>query len=84
MNDFSEDNQSQSPTKTNAFCKGGCGCVLAFIAFLVFCLVVPGGQVHGDPIGFAIALFLLFLIGGCLGLLVRWIYKKGFDAGRKP
>jgi len=58
--------------------------MLAFLAFMVLALVLPGGHVHGDPIGFVLALLLLFLIGGGLGLLVRWIYKKGFDAGRKP
>ena len=84
MSNFPDENERQSPTKTSVFLKGGCGCMLAFFVFVVLALVLPGGHVHGDPLGFALAFLLLFLIGGGLGLLVRWIYMKGFNAGRKP
>ncbi|MCL2347520.1 MAG: hypothetical protein FWC50_04585 [Planctomycetaceae bacterium] len=69
----------QLPTKTGAFFKGGCGCLLAFVAIAVLALLL-GGTAHADPLG----IVFLFLIGGGLGLLVRWIYIKGFDAGHKP
>ena len=86
MGDASNENQRQSPTKTGAFFKGGCGCLLALAVLVVLALVIPGGNVdvHGDPFGLVIFILVLFLIGGGLGLLVHWIYKKGFDAGRKP
>ena len=66
----------QVPTKTSAFFKGGCGCLLAFVAFAVIA-VLFGGNAHADFLGIVV----LFLIGGGLGLFVRWIYKKGFNAG---
>jgi len=68
----------QVPTKTNAFFKGGCGCLLAFVAFAVLALLF-GGNAHADLGG----IIVLFLIGGGLGLFVRWIYKKGFNAGNE-
>ena len=68
----------QVPTKTRAFFKGGCGCLLAFVILAVLAVGL-GGTAHGDPLGIVV----LFLIGGVLGLFVRWIFKKGFDAGQK-
>jgi hypothetical protein len=68
----------QVPTKTGAFIKGGCGCLIAFVALAVLALML-GGTAHADPLG----IIILFLIGGGLGLFVRWIYKKGFDAGHE-
>ena len=74
------------PTKTGCFFKGGCGCLLVLAVFTVLALLIPGGHVdaHGDPLGFLFFFLFLFLIGGSVGLLVRWIYKKGLDAGREP
>lgn len=69
----------QIPTKTSAFLKGGCGCLVTFFAFAFFAVIL-GGNAHFDVGG----LLLLFLIGGVLGLLVRWIYAKGYFAGNKP
>ena len=63
---------------SGAFLKGGCGCLFTFIVLAILALIL-GGTVHADPIG----IILLFVCGGCLGLLIRWIYKKGFDAGRR-
>ena len=86
MSNFPNENERQVPTKTSTFFKGGCGCLLAFFVLVVLALVIPGGHVdvHGGPFGLAVFFLVLFLIGGGLGLLVRWIYTKGFDAGRKP
>jgi hypothetical protein len=67
----------QPPTKTKAFFKGGCGCVLAFALF-AFLAVLLGGHAHADIPG----IIVLFLIGGFLGLFMRWIYKRGFDDGQ--
>jgi len=58
--------------KTEAFTKGGCGCLIAFLVIGLLCVLV-GGSVHID-IGGAIA---LFLIGGVIGLVVLAIYNKG-------
>lgn len=64
-----------SPTKGSAFVKGGCGCLLGFLA-VGFLIVLVGGRMHID-LGGAV---LLFLIGGGIGLLVLWIYNKGRQA----
>ncbi|MCL2117540.1 MAG: hypothetical protein FWH27_03830 [Planctomycetaceae bacterium] len=71
-------NMKQVPTKTSAFFKGGCGCLLAFVALAVLAMLL-GGRAHLDLPGIVV----LFLIGGGLGLFVRWIYKRGFDAGHE-
>ena len=82
------DSPAKIPTKTSAFVKGGCGCLLLFLAFVMLCglaaLCGANVQVHGNLLGLVLFLLFLFLIGGGLGLLVRWIYKKGVDAGNKP
>jgi Na+/melibiose symporter-like transporter len=58
--------------KSDAFVKGGCGCLIAFI--LVGLLVVLfGGRMHLD-IGGAI---ILFGIGGVVGLVFLAVYAKG-------
>jgi len=58
--------------KGSAFVKGGCGCLLAFLAIgLVFVLL--GGSIHIN-LGGAI---LLFVIGGILGLVILAVYHKG-------
>lgn len=51
--------------KAEAFAKGGCGCILAFVVIGLF-FVVLGGRMHIN-LGGAI---LLFLIGGVIGLIV--------------
>ena len=74
------------PTKTKACFMGGCGCVLLFAAFVILALIIPGGRVdvQGDPIlAFTCVFLFLFVVGGILGLLIRWIYKKGYDASKK-
>lgn len=58
--------------KSNAFVKGGFGCLGVFAAFAGIALLL-GGTVNID-VGGAI---LLFVIGGLLGLLTLWIYNKG-------
>jgi len=37
----------QVPTKTGAFFKGGCGCLIAFVAFAALALLF-GGTAHLD------------------------------------
>ncbi len=71
------------PTKSGAFFKVGCGCLLVFGVLAALGLLI-GGQIHADPpeVAIPLGIVMLFLIGGGLGLLVRWIYLKGFDAGR--
>ena len=63
--------------KGEAFVKGGCGCLIAFLLFGFFCVLI-GGQMHID-IGGAIA---LFVVGGLMGLIVLAIYNKGAREGR--
>lgn len=58
--------------KSNAFVKGGFGCLVVFAIFAGIALLL-GGTAHID-IGGAI---LLFIIGGLIGLLILWIYNKG-------
>jgi hypothetical protein len=60
-----------------AFVKGGCGCIVAFLVIgLLF--VAVGGSMHVD-IGGAI---LLFVIGGVIGLVVQAVYSRGYREGR--
>ena len=58
--------------KSEAFAKGGCGCLVAFLVIGLF-FVLIGGHMHID-IGGAI---MLFVIGGVIGLVVLFIYNKG-------
>ena len=58
--------------KSEAFAKGGCGCLVAFLVIGLF-LVLVGGNMHID-IGGAI---MLFVIGGVIGLVVLFVYNKG-------
>ncbi len=62
----------ESPTKGQAFVKGGCGCLLAFVV-LALVAVLLGGRAHADIGG----LVVLFLIGGIIGLVVLAIYNRG-------
>lgn len=64
---------------SQAFAKGGCGCLLAFAA-LALVAVMAGGRAHIDCGGAT----LLFVVGGFLGLIVLAIYKKGAREGRTP
>jgi len=64
-------------SKSTAFFKGGCGCLLAFLA-IGMALVLFGGHMHIDPGG----AILLFVIGGVIGLIVLAIYNKGVREGR--
>ena len=64
--------------RSTAFVKGGCGCLLAFLG-LGLLAAVAGGHVHIDCGGAGI----LFLIGGVIGLIVLWVYKKGVRAGQE-
>ena len=59
-------------TKGAAFVKGGFGCLLLFAAFAVLALVF-GGKAYADLGG----VVMLFVIGGILGLVVRYIYNRG-------
>ncbi len=63
--------------KGGAFAKGGCGCLLAFLA-IGFVVVLFGGNMWLD-LGGAI---MLFVIGGVIGLVVLAVYKKGYTEGR--
>ncbi|MDB2687269.1 hypothetical protein N9Y42_08655 [Mariniblastus sp.] len=58
--------------KTQAFTKGGCGCLIAFLV-IGFLTVLVGGRMHID-IGGAI---ILFVIGGFIGLVVLAIFNNG-------
>lgn len=58
--------------KGEAFIKGGCGCIVAFLAIGIF-FVLIGGTMYIDPGG----AILLFVIGGVMGLIVRAIYNRG-------
>ena len=65
--------------KGDAFVKGGCGCLIAFVVLGLSCALI-GGNVHIDLGG----VILLFVIGGILGLIVLAIYNKGRnDADRR-
>jgi hypothetical protein len=84
MNDVSNEKPRQVPSKTNAFLKGGGGCLIAFIAIGIFVMLF--NELFGSRVNWNVDLtgaVVLFLIGGVLGLYTRWIYKKGFEAGRK-
>ncbi len=63
--------------KSDAFVKGGCGCLLAFLVLGLF-FVIIGGHMHID-IGGAVC---LFAIGGIIGLVVLAIYNRGAREGR--
>ncbi|MBN1975034.1 MAG: hypothetical protein JW787_15440 [Sedimentisphaerales bacterium] len=64
--------------KGEAFVKGGCGCLIAFIVIGLSCVLI-GGHMHIDIFG----AILLFAIGGVIGLIVLAIYNKGKqDAGK--
>jgi len=70
---------NEPPTKGQAFVKGGCGCLLVFVA-LAFIAVILGGRVHADTGG----LIALFLIGGVIGLVALAFYNRGRrDGGSK-
>jgi len=58
--------------KSEAFVKGGCGCLVAFFVIGLF-FVLIGGSMHID-IGGAL---MLFVIGGLIGLLGLAVYNKG-------
>ncbi len=55
-----------------AFVKGGCGCLTAFLAVGLLC-VLFGGHMNIDPLGAV----LLFIIGGVIGLVVLAVYNRG-------
>lgn len=61
--------------RSSAFIKGGVGCLIAFLVFALFAVLL-GGTAHVDFFG----VLLLFVIGGLLGLLVRFIHNKGRQA----
>ncbi len=65
--------------KGEAFVKGGCGCLIAFIVIGLSCVLI-GGNMHID-IGGAI---LLFFIGGIFGLIILAIYNKGKQDAQPP
>ena len=62
------------PSAGRAFVKGGCGCILFFLAAGVI-VAVTGGHVRVDAGG----LILLFLVGGVIGLAIL-----GLRASRRP
>ena len=61
-----------SNDKGSAFVKGGCGCLLAFFAIGMLCVMI-GGNMHIDLCG----AIMLFIIGGVIGLIVLAVYNKG-------
>ena len=63
--------------KGEAFVKGGCGYLIAFLVIGLF-FVLIGGHMHIDICG-ALA---LFTVGGIIGLVVLAIYNKGAREGR--
>ena len=63
---------SSPPSAGQAFGKGGCGCLIAFLVIAALCLLL-GGRVHIDLLGVVV----LFVIGGLIGLVVRYIYIRG-------
>jgi hypothetical protein len=63
--------------KGSAFAKGGFGCILAFLAIGLLCVLL-GGRMYID-LGGAI---ILFVIGGIIGLIVLAIYNKGYSEGK--
>jgi hypothetical protein len=64
--------------KGNAFLKGGCGCLVAFVVLGLSCALI-GGNVRID-LGGAI---MLFVVGGIIGLIVLAVYNKGRDDADK-
>jgi hypothetical protein len=64
--------------KGEAFFKGGCGCLVAFVVLGLSCALI-GGNVHID-LGGAV---MLFVIGGIIGLIVLAVYKRGRDDADK-
>ena len=64
--------------KSEAFVKGGCGCLLAF-AVLGLLAVMFGGHVYLDPGGAV----MLFVIGGVMGLGWLAIFNSGRRAGHR-
>lgn len=66
--------------KSQAFVKGGCGCLVAF-AVLALVVVLVGGRVRID-LGGAVC---LFVVGGLIALVILAVYNKGRrDAGQSP
>lgn len=63
---------SEPPTKTQAFFKGGFGCLLLFLA-VGFLAVIFGGRLRIDIFG----VLLLLIIGGIFGLIIRAVYNRG-------
>lgn len=64
--------------KSQAFVKGGCGCLIAFVA-LGAVAVMLGGHVYLDAGGAV----MLFVIGGLLGLGWLAIFNSGRRAGQR-
>ena len=65
--------------KGEAFVKGGCGCIIAFIVLGLSCVLI-GGSMHIDLFG----AIMLFVIGGIIGLIVLAIYNKGKHDAQPP
>ncbi len=63
--------------KGDAFVKGGCGCIVAFLVIGLSCVLI-GGSMHIDIFG----AIMLFVIGGVIGLIVLAIYNKGKQDAR--
>lgn len=64
--------------KSEAFVKGGCGCLVAF-AVLGLLAVMFGGHVYLDPGG----AIMLFVIGGLMGLGWLAVFNSGRRAGQR-
>lgn len=67
------------PTLGGAFVKGGLWALGIFLV-LAFLALILGGTAHADFGGMVI----LFVLGGCIGLIVRLIYKSGREDGAPP
>lgn len=62
-----------------AFTKGGAGCLGLFLALAVLA-VATGGRVMIDLVG----VIFLFVLGGLVGLLVLYIYRRGQRSATAP
>lgn len=61
-----------------AFVKGGCGCLVGFIAIGLAATAIGGSM--SITLGGAI---LLFLVGGVIGLVILSVYREGVREGQK-
>ena len=61
-----------------AFTRGGLVALIAFLLLAVFTVLI-GGSVRMNLGG----VLVVFILGGCGGLLVRYVFMKGYRKGKK-